>query len=294
MSAAATMEQALLSMPSLLSVTATGDTRDGRRSWIQLAKTGTFHSVRYGAFRIAKDDLAQMLRNFREVTPQAPTELPVDFDHLSMDPKKPGDGIAAGWMKQLELRQDGNELWGLIEWTPEAARRIADKEYRFVSPSFMKDYVSKAGQKVGTTLLAAAITNHPFLEGMQAVTLRSSMGDLAVTDLSDGMSPTHEVQNMTREHINALAAQFERRVLALSKNHEGHAAIRMATTHDPDGAEAYRLAGIGARRTEIESVESLSESLDQVAQRYATENQVSLREAVHAVGKARPDLVAVR
>ena len=37
-----------------------------------------------------------MLHNFTEVTPKAPTELPIDYDHLSMDPQKPGDGIAAG------------------------------------------------------------------------------------------------------------------------------------------------------------------------------------------------------
>lgn len=146
--------------------------KDGsRRSWNQLVRTGQFHSNRYGKFSITKADLSQMLANFKDVTPQAPTELPIDYDHLSMDPKKPGDGIAAGWMKQLELREDGDELWAEIEWTETGADRVERKEYRFVSPSFVKDHKHKDGRKIGTTLLAAAITNHPFLEGMQALSL---------------------------------------------------------------------------------------------------------------------------
>ncbi len=157
-----------------------------RRSWIQLARTGSFVSKRYGKFAITKTDLSEMLHNFREITPKAPTQLPIDYDHLSMDPKKPGDGIAAGWLEKVELRENGDELWGQVSWTPDGAERIAKQEYRYVSPSFIKDHTHKDGTKIGTTLLAAAITNHPFLEGMQAVTLYnfSSMGDLAVADTS--------------------------------------------------------------------------------------------------------------
>ena len=88
-----------------------------------------------------------------------------------MEPKRPGDGAAAGWMKKLELREDGDELWAEVEWTEDGAERVRTKQYRFISPSFVKDYTHKDGRKIGTTLLAAAITNHPFLEGMQALTL---------------------------------------------------------------------------------------------------------------------------
>jgi hypothetical protein len=154
------------------------------KSWIQLAKTGKFVSNRYGAFEISKQDLSQMLHNFQEVTPKAPTELPIDFDHLSMAPQKPGDGIAAGWLKKLELRNDGDELWGLVAWTPNAAERIRNQEYRFVSPSFVKDHTHTDGTKIGTTLLAAAITNHPYLQSMAGLVLSSDevMGHLAINE----------------------------------------------------------------------------------------------------------------
>ena len=158
---------------------ATPTSANPSKSWIQIARTGNFVSQRYGKFSIAMGDLTQMLTNFRTITPKSPTRLPIDYDHLSMDPQKPGDGIAAGWISDLQLRAEGNELWGLVEWTSDAARAIKNKLYQFVSPSFVKDYVYKDGNVIGTTLLAAAITNHPFLEGMAALTLSGGLRELA-------------------------------------------------------------------------------------------------------------------
>jgi hypothetical protein len=173
-----------LAFPSLIRLDAKGAEGESQAptSWIQIAKTGEFQSKRYGEFAITRSDLSEMLHNFKNVTPKAPTELPVDYDHLSMDPKKPLDGVAAGWFKDLELREDGDELWGLIAWTPRAAEAIRNGEYKFVSPSFVKNHVHKDGSEIGATLLAAAVTNHPFLEGMSALTLYSfsAMGDIAM------------------------------------------------------------------------------------------------------------------
>jgi phage I-like protein len=174
----ASLSRVVLSYPTAISLA--DDTSGGHpASWMQVARTGNFVSQRYGKFSITRADLAQMLNNFKTITPVAPTMLPVDYDHLSMDPKKPGDGMAAGWMKDLVLRDDGDTLWGLVEWTPDAATAISKRQYQFVSPSFVKDYVWKDGREIGTTLLAAAITNHPFLEGMAALTLSSGLQDLA-------------------------------------------------------------------------------------------------------------------
>ncbi len=148
-------------------------------SWIQIAKCGEFVSQRYGEFAITREDLSTMLHNFQNITPKAPTRLPIDVDHLSMSPEKPWDGVAAGWINDLALRDDGDTLWALVEWTPQGAAAIKDKQYQFVSPSFVKDYTDKSGERIGTTLLAAAITNHPFLEGMAALTLSAGLKEMA-------------------------------------------------------------------------------------------------------------------
>jgi hypothetical protein len=377
------LESIILSYPSLIHLDAPSSDTAGPRSWIQLARTGSFVSKRYGKFAITKDDLSQMSVNFRDITPKSPTELPIDYDHLSMDPKKPGDGIAAGWLKKVELRENGEELWGQVEWTPDAAERIEKKEYRFVSPSFIKDHTHKNGQKIGTTLLAAAITNHPFLEGMQALTLFnfSAMGDLALGDFpptlttatlhlaavgqhvgfkddasvipelsddersqtyqvkavigdgddqfvrlttsdgatqigwfradqlapadaqrkqEDGPMPDQKKEIQTMSDINTAAARFERRVNELfTGGRTLRDALDLAQVQDEEGAEAYRLAGLGSEMTpEHAPIVSLSsrtgEGFDQLAERYAVENRVSLREAIHAVGVARPDLAEAR
>lgn len=167
------LHRVILTYPTVVNLIEKTDTT-APRSWIQLARTGSFVSKRYGKFSITREDLAQMLSNFTTITPKAPTLLPVDWDHLSMqEPKQPGDGAAAGWMKKLELRDGGDTLWAEVEWTPKAAEAIKNREYQFVSPSFVQNHTHKDGQNIGTTLLAAAITNHPFLEGMQALTLRT-------------------------------------------------------------------------------------------------------------------------
>lgn len=382
MSATHTLNRVILSMPSELVLLAAtkDDTGDAPRSWIQLAKTGAFHSTRYGQFSITRDDLAQMLHNFKNVTPAAPTELPIDYDHLSMDPKQPGDGKAAGWLKRVELRAEGDELWGEVEFTREAADLIENRAYRFVSPSFVKDYTHKDGRKIGTTLLAAAITNHPFLEGMTALTLatpalagihlHAALRDLVavpvvhlaemgqrvtfieneeatpelslqeraqvfvVTAIGGGsgdnafvklkvaesgrpygwypvkvLAPapapertTEENTNMqTEANLDQKATAFAARVMTLSKDRPLRDAISLATTQDAEGAEAYRLVGIGAEPVQVtpeSAAINLSvregETFDALAMRYAHEHGVTLRQAVHEVGKARPDLAAAR
>jgi hypothetical protein len=383
------LQRVPLAFPSLLSLGPAASEADAPRSWIQLARTGSFVSNRYGKFEITRDDLSQMLSNFRNVTPKAPTELPIDYDHLSMDPKQPGDGVAAGWLKAVELRADGEELWGEVEWTPQAAGLIKNRAYRFVSPSFVKDHVGKDGKKIGTTLIAAAITNHPFLESMAALTLYSfsALGDLAMavppnqpgtatayhlselgqrvsfapdaertpeltdeergqtflvkstvgdgddqfvrltrqdgtefgwfraTQLEPATAPQKEENSplpnqqpeptennmQTTKELEKKAASFAQRVTDLSKGRTMREAFDLAQDADAEGAEAYRLVGVGAEidpEATPSPVLSLSarpdETFDELVMRFADEKHVPLRDAAHAVAVARPDLVAAR
>jgi Mu-like prophage I protein len=205
--------------PTELRLSAAEAASDTPRKWIQVAKTGEFFSSRYGKFEISRTDLATMLSNFRTITPQAPTQLPLDYDHLGMDPKNPGDGKAAGWFSgQMELRADGNELWAEVEFTPKAAEHVRDKEYRYISPSFVKNYVWKNGKNIGTTLLAAAITNMPFLEGMAAITLSNNLGELAVPMTLSG-EPTEAGQMvMIKPEVNKPLAEKSFEIVEVAGN----------------------------------------------------------------------------
>lgn len=148
------------------------------RSKIQVLRTGVFHHPEYGKFSITDKTLESMINNFNEHRPKAPTEMVVDFEHMSVA-EPPVQAPAAGWVKGLETENGG--LFADIEWTEDAAKKIAKREYRFVSPEFDFDYRDKeTGKRVGPTLISVALTNRPFIEGMEPVILSEELSGILV------------------------------------------------------------------------------------------------------------------
>jgi phage I-like protein len=157
--------------------------------WIQVAKTGEFKNYfrkgKQATLVITKAMLKEMVANFSAGRhPEPNTEIPVDYEHLSAAPSGPTDGKAAGWFKTLELRDDGESVYGEVEWTEDASTAIEKKEFKYFSPEFALNYTTHDGEQIGCTLLAGALTNRPFLQGMEAVELRGLSGDVLATELS--------------------------------------------------------------------------------------------------------------
>jgi hypothetical protein len=154
-------------------------------TWIQVLRVGKFWSPRYRDFSVTKSTLAKMIENYRNFTPKAPTELPLDYNHGTNQPDTIEQGKAAGWIKDLELREDDTELWAQVALTSEAADLVRNQEYRYVSATFEFDHVHTDGEQrqkhIGPTLMAAALTNTPFVEGMQPVTL-DKQSSIALAD----------------------------------------------------------------------------------------------------------------
>ncbi len=310
------LHRVILSWPSVVNLT---NAAGAVRSWIQLARIGSFVSKRYGKFAITRDDLAQMLHNFNEVTPKAPTELPIDYDHLSMDPKKPGDGMAAGWMKKLELRENGDELWAQAEWTPRAAEAIRNKEYRFISPSFIKDHVHKDGTKIGTTLLAAGLTSHPFLEQMAAVTLNTpaiaamhlsaALRDLVAVE--DGVISLSEVgQRVSIKQADELTPEERAMTFVIAEvRGDGDDGFVFLKTLDGSPFGWFRATQLAPARATTASpippdrrqqedttmhAKNADEELVQLATTIAQQEGISLRKATIEAGHRRKDLAEQR
>ena len=149
-------------------------------SSVQLAKTGI--DLKKGArkFSITAADLDSMVANSK----RSSTELPLDYNHLSLAAKNADQAIAAGWIKSGTVERRGNELWAEAEWTPKAAEHIKNGEYRYVSPVILHNSVDEEGKEIGTELLGAAITNYPFLKGMAPVAL-SDLTDNGSVELAD-------------------------------------------------------------------------------------------------------------
>ncbi|SDZ39209.1 phage protease [Pseudomonas salomonii] len=83
-------------------------------------------------------------------------DLPIDWEHATQHRATKGESApAAGWIKQLELRN--GSLWGLVDWTPRASEQVVNREYRFLSPVFDFDPDTTRIAR----LVSAGLTNKP-------------------------------------------------------------------------------------------------------------------------------------
>lgn len=151
-------------------------------SKIQVFRTGTFYHPNYGKFTITREALQTMIDNFQSSRPKPPTEMVVDYEHMSIA-EPPQLAPAAGWVKGLSMNGSNDALFALVEWTAEAAAKIRSNEYRFISPEFSLNYKDKETNKnIGPTLLSVALTNRPFLEGMQPVILSRELASMVMSE----------------------------------------------------------------------------------------------------------------
>lgn len=92
----------------------------------------------------------------------------IDYDHMAFN------GIAAGWVKDAEVRVGAGEGDGLalnVEWTDEAVKRIKNKEYRYFSPTFRDEWEDQNGKKHKNVVFGGGITNRPYLKNLVPLNL---------------------------------------------------------------------------------------------------------------------------
>lgn len=137
---------------------------ENRKRWQLAAEAGVWWNQKHGEVTITADDISHMAANFKNGKfPTGAQQLPIDFEHLSIkENRKPGDGAAAGWIEDVDVRDDGRQLWALIDWTEDGASAIEQKKYKGFSPLFHPNWKGHgAGAKpLGVTLLGGALTNY--------------------------------------------------------------------------------------------------------------------------------------
>jgi phage I-like protein len=152
---------------------------------MQLLRTGDFHHGPYGNFKISSKMLSEMVENFnsgiRGIKPA------LDYGHNSED-------VAAGWFKRIYLSDDGTELWGDVDLTPVAIKKLSDKEYGYVSAEFDPSYETNENpkKKVGAVLLGAGLTNRPVIKAMKPVIELSEGGKMDVKELEEKLMGTEK------------------------------------------------------------------------------------------------------
>lgn len=128
---------------------------------VQLFRTGTFYHSEYGKFDITRAVLQDLKKNF---------DAQVRGIDLAIDYKHENEDIAAGWIKDIQLSDDGQELWADVDWTKRGQAVLSEKEFRYLSPEFTFQYEdNETLKKFGPTLLGAGLTNRPTIKKMAPV-----------------------------------------------------------------------------------------------------------------------------
>ncbi|MCA9243719.1 MAG: hypothetical protein KDA32_07200 [Phycisphaerales bacterium] len=102
--------------------------------------------------------------------------LAIDYEHQSFDHLNPRpDGLrpAAGWIGQLEIRDDG--LWATdVEWTDRGTALLRSCEYQYFSPVI---YWADEEFTQIVSLGPVALTNDPAMRGVRPLTTDSAEGE---------------------------------------------------------------------------------------------------------------------
>jgi phage I-like protein len=112
------------------------------------------------SFEVTPKALERLLAAYRE----GGVDLVVDYEHQSLTG---GRAPAAGWVKDLEIREDG--LWARVEWTAAARSHIVAREYRYFSPVLLLDQKTREPRK----LLHLGLTNVPAIKDLTPLAARS-------------------------------------------------------------------------------------------------------------------------
>ncbi len=140
--------------------------------WVMIARVGFWGGHESGVEEVTGSHLEGALSYFERHYRAHGTELPVDYHHASIlvAQGRIQKAPAAGWIQQLELRNDGTELWGRVMWTAEAAGTIAARQFRYVSPVLRFNAPDRiTGDPVPMYIHSVALTNTPFLTELAAL-----------------------------------------------------------------------------------------------------------------------------
>jgi hypothetical protein len=163
-----------------------------------------------------RDELCHAVENFQKL---ANHDLNVDYDHASEDLERaageptPSAGRILALDEPEEFRDPGPGtrdtgktqppapspqprwiLYGRYEPTARARQMIKNREYRYVSAAFAKEYPDrKTGESQGLTLTSVALTNQPFLDELPEIWL--SMQGAGCWGLGAGDPPVPSPQS---------------------------------------------------------------------------------------------------
>jgi len=161
---------------------------DAACSWVEMAYESAWNGHPAGPFEFNR----AVFEDIKRLYDASEQPVPVLWGHPRHDLGVPID--AAGWIQALEIRDgaQGVELWGYVEWTKDAADRIALGAQRFCSVVVDFAPIDRVtGESAGLAeLYELGLTPSPFLPGMTPITLSRVGAPSRKSTRSLAMDPT--------------------------------------------------------------------------------------------------------
>lgn len=223
-----------------------------KQVWIQIAKPGTFKGHPAGPFALDGKVFDQIVRNFKATQNQS---IPIDFEHASeADPTSgsiPVEGAPAqGWIRDLKIQ--GGNLYGLVEWGQRAREYIKSGQYKYFSPAIRfnsRDRVT--GDPIGARMTSGALTNNPYLDGMAPLAARDAAQGDAVRAAGERASRSLKLLHSTNEYMPHIRNALGLHDLADAREC-GDALDRLEEAHARSGgAEMYQGMPVGRMTKEL-------------------------------------------
>ena len=173
----------------------------------------------------------------------------IDYEHQTLHKEQNGQiAPAAGWVHGLRWIE-GRGLFAVAELTERARALIAAGEYRSFSPVF--EYERQSGDI--TRIVMGALTNHPAIAGMQAVSLQAAASarlGAGAPPVSDPPLESNRMNELLKKLLAALGLPedtSEADALAAAQTLAAQAGAARTELQLPEGADAPAVAAACAR-----------------------------------------------
>jgi phage I-like protein len=121
---------------------------------IQVIPYGTDIETPKGKFTLDEESASVVMAEFQKQINQ----MVIDYEHQTLQGT---EAPAAGWITSL-INKGKDGIWAAVNWTEKAKQYLINKEYRYVSPVFIK----RLSDNKVVRLINVALTNQPNIDGM--------------------------------------------------------------------------------------------------------------------------------
>jgi phage I-like protein len=233
--------------------------KDGEReTWIQVSKLGEWKGHAAGEFSLEAEHHDSAVSQFGRTA----NDLVLDYEHQSVS-FLPVEAPAAGWISELRVEDDG-ALMARVKFTDKAAQYIRSDEYRYTSPVWLFDVPDREnGSPILAELHSVALTNVPFLDGMQPVALsRLTKKEMIMSTTKTRKNATPAGEQALAELQTLLGLGSEEELAAWVSQNSG-ALESMASGEGGGEAEMVRAELTRARRDLETKTAALSIAIDE-------------------------------